>query len=601
MLAFIGIGPAGLIAQSVSVSAEIDPNPAAVGDQVSLTIQVASADGTVEQPQLPKIQGLKLLGGPSVSKQFQWVNGQASSSQSLTYYLQPEQEGSFKIPAIAVRVAGKAYQTQELAFRVVKASAANSPIGKRQGIAGGLFDEEDSFFNNAAPHGEVLVVAGLDKKNVFVGEQLVLTYKLLTQLPVASVEIKDAPSLKGFWAEEMELPKGAPPRKRTVNGKSFVEYDIKKQALFANSTGLLEIPAYTFGLVVRIGGGGFFSFESEQRIVRKTDPLSVKVEPLPVEGKPAGFSGAVGTFQLETALDRDHVAAGEALNLSVTLSGNGNLKTLGDFPLPDLPGFKLFSSKSQETMRVEQLGLRESKTWQYVLLGQAPGKERLPELNFSFFSPQTRQYQTIHSKPLDVTVIPGGSTMASAGLSTGVSQQELQRRGSDINYIHLGTAGLGVQQRWLYQSLGLYLVMALPFFLNAGLLSRRYRQARVQRDVLGYRSRHAVKLAEKKLAEARQCLQKNQLSQFHERLESSVTRYLGEKFNLPQIEITSQQIRHYFEENGNQQLGCEVADLLEACNFARYAPVPLASSRLEALFDRARQTLVQVERETGRK
>ena len=96
-------------AQEASVTAELSPNPVGVDEQVSLTITVVG--GGAERPQIPKINGLKLVGGPSVSNQFQWINGQSSSSQSFTYVLLPEAEGTVKVPAIAVRANGKTYHT----------------------------------------------------------------------------------------------------------------------------------------------------------------------------------------------------------------------------------------------------------------------------------------------------------------------------------------------------------------------------------------------------------------------------------------------------------------------------------------------------------
>jgi hypothetical protein len=91
------------------------------------------------------------------------------------------------------------------------------------------------------------------------------------------------------------------------------------------------------------------------------------------------------------------------------------------------------------------------------------------------------------------------------------------------------------------------------------------------------------------------------LEQFHGILEASVTRYLSEKFNLPQIDITSGQIQRYFEEKGNAPLALAVAGLLEECNFARYAPARAERRQLEALFEQARQTIIQIEKEMGKK
>jgi predicted S18 family serine protease len=123
-------------------------------------------------------------------------------------------------------------------------------------------------------------------------------------------------------------------------------------------------------------------------------------------------------------------------------------------------------------------------------------------------------------------------------------------------------------------------------------------RARLQQDLKGLRSRQAGKVAERRLAEAKRCLRKNDTSQFHAILESSITGYLSDKFNLPQIEITSQQIRRFMEErNIDSHLSEDVTTLLEECNFARYAPIQTYPSNLEALFEKARNAIVRIERE----
>ena len=262
-------------AQEASVTAELSPNPVGVDEQVSLTITVVG--GGAERPQIPKINGLKLVGGPSVSNQFQWINGQSSSSQSFTYVLLPEAEGTVKVPAIAVRANGKTYHTGEITLKVVKEGTGQSQAPRRRSPFS-VFDDmgldEDSPLRDRTPRrAEVLTVAEVDKRSAFIGEQVTLTYKILTQLPITQVEVKEIPSLNGFWVEEIEVPKNPTAANRVVNGKQYAEYVIKKQALFPTKDGALQIPSATFGLVVRTSSGGFFSLGTQESVFRKTEPI----------------------------------------------------------------------------------------------------------------------------------------------------------------------------------------------------------------------------------------------------------------------------------------------------------------------------------------
>ena len=381
------VGSFALLAQEASVTAELSPNPVGLDEQVSLTITVVG--GGAERPQIPRINGLKLVGGPSVSNQFQWINGQSSSSQSFTYVLLPEAEGTVKVPPIPVRANGKTYHTAETTLKIVKEGTGQSQAPRRRSPFS-VFDDmgldEDSPLRDRTPRrAEVLTVAEVDKRSAFMGEQVTLTYKILTQLPITQVEAKEIPSLNGFWVEEIEVPKNPTAANRVVNGKQYAEYVIKKQALFPTREGALQIPAATFGLVVRTSSGGFFSLGTQESVFRKTEPIVLKVSGLPEGGKPLAFNGAVGNFKLESVIDKSTADTGEALNLKITLSGTGNLKTITEFPLPDLPGFKIYSSKSNDQVAVRNDVLQGNKSWEYAIIPQAPGKEKIPDLNFPTF------------------------------------------------------------------------------------------------------------------------------------------------------------------------------------------------------------------------
>jgi BatD DUF11 like domain len=602
-LAFFSIWTPVSLAQDVSVTAEVSPNPAGVDDEVTLTISVSGAGGGGERPQFPKISGLKLVGGPSVSTQFQLVNGQASSSQSFTYVLLPEKEGIVKVPPIPVRVGAKSYQTEEITLRVVKESTSQDQRPRRRSPFS-VFDDmgldEDSPLRDRTPRrAEVLTVAEVDKRSVFVGEQITLTYKILTQLPISQVETKEIPSLNGFWVEEIEIPKNPSANNRVINGKPYAEYVIKKQALFPTKDGILQIPSSTFALVVRTSSGGFFSFGTQEQVFRKTDPIPIKVNPLPAEGRPANFSGAVGSFKLESAIDKTTAETGDAINLKVTLSGTGNLKTITEFALPELPGFRIYSSKSSDNLAIRNDLLQGSKSWEYVIIPQAPGKELIPDLKFPYFSPSAKQYREAQASRLEVAVLKGKGVPLGEASQTAVLQQGIVKRGDDINYIKVGSGALRDRSRRLYESVWVYLGLVLPLLFNGGLLVYSNRQARLRQDATGFRSRRAGKIAEKRLAEAQKCLKNHQYTQFHSILESSITGYLSDKFNLPQIEITTQQIKRFMEErNLNSNLAEDISALLEECNFARYAPVQTERNNLEALYERARNAIIRIEKES---
>jgi hypothetical protein len=177
-------------------------------------------------------------------------------------------------------------------------------------------------------------------------------------------------------------------------------------------------------------------------------------------------------------------------------------------------------------------------------------------------------------------------------------QQGIVKRGSDINYIKLPSGPLTDQSRRLYQSAWVWVGLLMPLLFNVGLVLYTGHQARVRQDATSFRSRRAGRVAEKRLAEAQKCLKGQQYGQFHSILEASIGGYLSDKFNLPQIEITTQQIKRFMEErNHNSHLAEEVSAVLEECNFARYAPAQTDRTNLETLYARAKNVIVRIESE----
>ena len=244
--------------------------------------------------------------------------------------------------------------------------------------------------------------------------------------------------------------------------------------------------------------------------------------------------------------------------------------------------------------------LQGTKTWEYVIIPQAPGQELIPELKFDYFSPESRQFREARTPPLQVAVRKGKETGGAESGPSVVLQQGIIKRGSDINYIKVYSGPLRDRSHHLYRSVWLYLVLLIPLLFNGFLLVFINRQARLSQDLIGFRRRRAGKIAEKRLADAKRCLEKEEFSQFHSILESSITGYLSDKFNLPQIEITSQQMKRFMEERKlNPTLSMEISSLLEECNYARYAPVSFDRKNLEALFEKARNAMIRIEKETG--
>jgi len=216
------IGLQGLVCawgQDAQVTASVGSDTVGIQDQFQLSITVTGKDSSdAENPRLVKLQGFKVVSGPNIGTQFQWINGRSSSSKSFVYILIPEKEGQFTIDPIEVRVGGKIFKTQPLQVRVTSAPGNPSPAQPRPRALSPFDPFDEEIAPSRGPVGDsVFIKAELDRSSAYPGQQVTLTYKLYTQVSISGIQLQENPTLSGFWVEDIDVdkkPKGERQRKR---------------------------------------------------------------------------------------------------------------------------------------------------------------------------------------------------------------------------------------------------------------------------------------------------------------------------------------------------------------------------------------------------
>ena len=579
-------------AQEVQVTATVDADTIGTQDQLQLTVNISGSDSSdAEPPRLPQFQGFDVVAGPSVSTQYQWINGRASSSKGFTYILVPQKPGRSTIGSIEVQVGGKAYRTQPITVTVTQGSTRPAP---RRSLD--PFGDEGMTPRRAPGGSDIFVTAEIDTKKAYPGQQVTLTYRLLTQIAVTGLQLQENPPLNGFWVEEMEVATNQRGERKVVNGREYLEYLVKKQAIFPNTPGRLKIPSVTFAIAARTGGDFFGVFGQSETVYRKTEELTLEVLPFPSQGKPPDFAGAVGSYNLTADLDRDTAATGDAVTLHVKLAGRGNLKMIPDLALPQLPDFTIYSSKQAANARVmEGKWIGGEKAWEYVLVPKAPGEQTIPPLSFTYFDPERDKYETLTTPPLALRVARGAeSGGAVAGLS-GIAKQALVRQGTDINFIKLSAGSLSPRPRPAYTSLWYYLLLAVPIAVNIVLLIFQRERRRQSSNVVLARSRKARRSA---LARLNGSVKAGRTDprRFYDETSAALAGYLGDKFNLPEIALASDNLERTLLEKGvKPELVKETLACLQECDFGRFVSASAAPEKMRELVRRTRSIIDTLE------
>ena len=427
----------------------------------SLTLEVRSEGGDIRSVSMVGLEGFSVISGPATSRSVQIINGVVSTTSSYSWTLLPRKVGTLVIPALAVNVEGNIVHTEPVAIEVLSPSAA----------AAGAGQQRESLF----------LVADVDRRQAYRGEQITVTWTLYTQLGISGWEIASLPNLTGFWTEELFAPNKLQLREKVVAGQRYYTAVVRRQALFPTRSGQLHIDP----LVMKVGVQDRsrrrrdpffddFSLFGRGRVSQKTisaPSVTIDVRPVPERGRPADFSGMVGDFSLHGRLAPKQVTQDEAVTLTLTVSGEGNFKAL-EYPLLNLPrGLEVFDPKvSIEPSLGDIVG--GSATIEHVIIPRQAGSYTIPPLRLPYFDPQRGAYEVATTGPFALTVLPRPENLASA---PGFTRREVALLGQDIRFVKSGRVHwLRTGEGWY--TTGLFLLnMATVLFFAAPWMGARAR------------------------------------------------------------------------------------------------------------------------------
>lgn len=584
----VGIGSA----EDFGVEASVSATRIGLDDDLQLTVSIhGDATGRAGSPELPSFDGFRVA-GRSTSTSVQIINGERSSTRSVIYHLLPQAEGKHVIGPIRVDYQGEEHFTDPIEVEVVPGSVAPSPSPRRG--SPDPFDTWSPFGrrrNDPKEAAEIFVTAELSKKEAFVGEQVMLTYKLYTQAPLLGLQMDREPSYTGFWAEKIPSEREPEGRPAEIDGKPFHVAEIRKVVLFPTRPGKLAIEPATFSMAVRLSGDPFDSFflRASEDIRRSTKALTLDVKPLPSAGRPRDFSGAVGVFTLSAQLNKEQTNAGEPVTLSVVLEGKGNLRTLEPPEIPALPGFRVYDPKTEESLQATAAGFAGEKRWEYVLVPDAAGRHRLGPLDFTYFDPGEQRYVAVDAGPLTLEVL--GASASNVVDAPRGRMRILQR---DVRYLKPPPEELE-ERRPFHRSTLFYTLLALPILWNLGLMLylRKSESDRVRAGVL--RSRRAHRMARGRLKRAAR-LAREGSREFYEEVAAALYRYVADKFGVAASGLTTQSIDRLLEERAVPEDVREAyRRAVEAGEFARFTPGERTRHEMESLLEQAESAIVALE------
>lgn len=585
------------------------PGVVSVGQQFRVTYQLNDEGSNFRGP---GFKGFSVLSGPasSTSTSVQISNGSMTQSinYSYTYIIQADKEGSFTIDPASVSVDGRIYKSNSISVQVVKGQA-NVPNQQRK-QQGNPQNQTSQASNIGAK--DLFVKAILNKNEVYQGEQLLVTFKIYTRVSLVGFEDIKFPSFTGFWSTEVKLPEQINLSRETVNGVAYQVAELRKNILVPQKSGTLTIDPMTVTSIVQVRTQGkrktgdpffdnFFSdsfFGNSVQNVKKevkSQSITVRVKPLPDNGKPADFTGAVGSFSLKSTLDKTSVKANDAINLKVSVSGNGNLELIDKLDVLFPSDFEVYDPKIKDNISTTSSGVSGSRTFEYLIIPRNPGKYTINPVQLSFYNLGKRKYETVSTTAFDINVEKGsGGGSVSYGA---VDKEDIKYLGSDIRFIKTSVGTLRSTSYCLLGSLLYWMLLFIPLILFIIVLIIWQKQIKLRSDVSLMKNRKATSVALRRLKTAHNHLHHKNEEAFYEEISQAIWGYLSDKFTIPMANLSMDSVSGTLQKNNvSSELTGQFTSILQSCEFARFAPGE-KEEKMDRLYEQSIDAITKAERE----
>lgn len=575
--------PAGAWASVLALScaaatftAELDRAVVPVGEPATLTLTFTGVE-PAQPPELPVLPNVEVsYVGPS--RQVIVSNGRISRTTSFTYTLLARQPGEYVIPALEVQVGSQILTSAPVVLRVVRSDPRTQLAYLR------------------------LIVP---QRPVYVGEAFTVEVHLYlrdTVENIGNVQMSALQSESCTQLKQVRLP-------NRIERNEYGQFTVIPivHALVAAKPGTLTLGPVDCSFVAEVTpeagrrrdplaglGFGFIRFTDSRPVSVSAEPQTVQVLPLPTEGRPPGFKGAVGQFTLSLQAGPTNVTVGDPITVKVTLQGRGMLEALQLPDQPDWQAFKTYPPTAKvETM--DPLGLEGAKTFELIVAPQTADVQALPPLRFAYFDPEAHAYRRLMSDAIPLSVRPGAATpvpVVAAGRSSSEAPPGLTRDILGLKQ-HLG-ALTAAGPPWVQQP-GFWVVNSLPVLAWVGALIWRRRLDALAADPRRVRQRQARRRIREAWQELRRLAATGPADAFYATLFRLLQEHIGERLDVPPSAITEAVIEEKLRPAGlSPELCARLHHLFQLCNQARYAP-GASTMELPALCAEAEEILRQLE------
>jgi hypothetical protein len=561
---------------------------------------VYSIDKEATDLRVPNIPDFQVLMGPSTStsSQVSIINGQVSRNvnYSFTYVLKVDKTGTFTIPPATIEVDGKQLESNPITIEVIQSDAAGNQQQSNQGTSDeAALSDEDIFLTMTA-----------SKSNAYQDEPILITTKIYTKVNLEGISDIKNPELRNFVVEELDNQTGNIQwTVESAKGKTYRAGILSQKVVYPQTSGKLFIDPTSIEFLIRQRTARqsqsiFDDFFDSYRTVKKrvnSNRITINVKPLPTPVPPS-FSGIVGDVKLDVTASKTDVKVNDGITIKAVITGTGNIRLAKNPDIKYPVDFDVFDSKTTNNITKTAQGGRGSRSIETLIIPRHAGSLEIPSVEYSFFNPSSGRYQTLRSNPITINIErsgPDDPTAPSTSPGIANTRENVKFLGQDIRFIKTTAIDLKPKNTFLFGSFLFALGYILPLIAFAIIFLLFQKRIKENANMQMVRSRKANKMALKRLKKSAYHLHKGEKEGFYDELSRALWGYTSDKLAIPQSELNRDNSRAILIECGaSDEATAELLDILDTCEYARYAPQSDHHER-DYLYKKAVETISKLE------
>ncbi len=557
VMVLAALGPGAGRLDAASFTASLDRDTIALGETATLSLTFEG--GQPPTAPAPDVPGLEIVNTGN-SQNFSIINGQMSSTVTITYSVTPQKTGEYLIPALTTEVGRQTLRSLPVRLTV---TAANAPPAAAVNSGSQV----------------VFMKLSVPKNKVYVGEIIPAQLELYFRQDVQNYGNFQISTLSADGFTTGKMIEGQ--HRRVQIGNTVYTVVPALFTLTARKTGPVSVGPATGSVVVVLPSAnprrdsfpfGFFNNNEQRQVSLATETVNLESLPLPAGSAPANFNGAIGDYALTVSAGPTNVAVGDPITVHVQISGRGALDAL---TLPDQSAWRDFKTypPTSHVETTDTLGLQGAKTFEQIVTPQSTDVHELPAFSFSYFDPDAGTYRTLTEAPVQLAVHSAGASPAPT-IAAAKSPNAQTPAPQDILPIKERPGALAQTGPPLLTQPVFLAAQSLPVLAWLAASVWRKRTDSLANNPRLRRQRHVAQLVRDGLNELRRLAADNHSDEFFATLFRLLQEQLGERLDCPASSITEAVIDERLARLGAPEttLAC-LRELFQLCNQARYAPL----------------------------